>query len=91
MSRPGYNNGMKKRGGHSTKQDPDKVDTTGERVIEPRPVVSFFCLLMCVFALCGKRLVEIQNSSPDPIMVCKLVAIPILIGATCSTSFWLLA
>jgi hypothetical protein len=36
----GYNNGLKKRGGHSTKQDPNKVDTSGERVIEPRQVVS---------------------------------------------------
>lgn len=35
----GYNNGLKKRGGHSTKQDPSKVDTSGERVIDPRQVV----------------------------------------------------
>jgi hypothetical protein len=39
-NKPGYNNGMKQRGGHSTKQDPNKVDTSGERVIEPKQVVS---------------------------------------------------
>jgi hypothetical protein len=39
-NKAGYNNGMKQRGGHSTKQDPNKVDTSGERVIEPKQVVS---------------------------------------------------
>jgi hypothetical protein len=48
----GYNNGLKKRGGHSTKQDPNKVDTSGERVVEPRQVVSACCgnTFTCAFA-----------------------------------------
>jgi hypothetical protein len=48
--KPGYNNGMKQRGGHSTKRDPNKVDTSGERVIEPKQVVSELLWSVCVRA-----------------------------------------
>jgi hypothetical protein len=59
----GYNNGLKKRGGHSTKQDPNKVDTSGERVVEPRQVVSA-CgnTFTCAFARVVFYFVEVLPS-----------------------------
>jgi hypothetical protein len=63
----GYNNGLKKRGGHSTKQDPNKVDTSGERVIEPRQVVSVsvaFCARVLYFyCVCGRVVLKVTPTT----------------------------